>query len=142
MLSLAQRIRQAGIKSRAVIDTEFIPRNEWDRTARHYKVTLTMPDLGWPGGKRKMTVSYHMGSALKKPPTALEVMSSLLLDAGTVAYGQKFPEWADDFGYDSDSIKARDLYDACREQTEELRNFLLTDRDPWITWLEQTENDY
>lgn len=136
-VKLADRIRQQRITSRAVIDTAFVPRDDWDRTARHYKVTLSVPYTD-----RRMTVSYHMGSGLKHKPKTIEVMSGLLLDASGVAYGQSFEEWASDYGYDTDSRKAEAIYQACREQTEALRNFLLTDGDPWVMWLEQTENDY
>lgn len=136
-LTLEQRIKQVGIKARAVIDKEFVPRDDWDRTARHYKVTLSIPYTD-----HRMVTSYHMGSAHKKPPTVLQVMSSLLSEANAVARGESFEQWADEFGYDTDSRKAESLYRTIVAQTEELRNFLLTNGDPWVTWLDHTDNDY
>lgn len=54
-----------------------------------------------------------------KPPTAADVISSLLLDSE--ALNQSFPDWCDDFGYSSDSIKAFDVYRTCCDTGKNLR---------------------
>lgn len=55
------------------------------------------------------------------PPDVQDVMHSLLLDAEAIdAYD--FEDWCGEFGYDSDSISAREAYDACVQTGLKLRN--------------------
>ena len=49
--------------------------------------------------------------ALLTPPKLADVLYGLTLDAS--AHGQTFEEWAGDCGYDTDSMKAKAVYDAC-----------------------------
>lgn len=142
--TLANRISAHRITARAVPDTDFTPRDDWDRGSRHWKVTLSRPDYAYPGHRRTLTVPFHTGSGLgPKPPKAVQVLACLLLDATGVAWGQSFEDWAGEYGYDTDSRKAEETYRQVIRQTEELRNFLLDRDDPWPMWLEQTDySDY
>lgn len=54
-------------------------------------------------------------------PTATGPLYSLLRDAESAE--QNFHDWARDFGYDTDSIKARNVYDACCVVLVKLRGF-------------------
>lgn len=56
-------------------------------------------------------------------PTLDEVLYSLSRDADCVRHGQTFEEFCADFGYDSDSIKAKGIFDACRETWSALVRF-------------------
>lgn len=58
------------------------------------------------GHKRKLP-----GRDQAVPPSAASVLYCLLSDSS--AYDVCFIEWASDCGYDADSIKARNIYDAC-----------------------------
>lgn len=53
-------------------------------------------------------------------PEAADVVWSLVLDADVLNY-RGFSDWAGNFGYDDDSIKAKSLYDACMEIALQLR---------------------
>lgn len=80
------------------------------------------------GGERGQKVAQRFGrlticqaEAIDKgtepePPTLDEVVWSVLMDASGVRDGQLFEEWALEYGYDSDSIKARKIFDACRDE--------------------------
>lgn len=59
--------------------------------------------------------------SLRKPvaPAAAAVLNCLLLDAE--ASSTSFRNWCDEFGYDDDSISARNTYDACQENADKLR---------------------
>lgn len=46
------------------------------------------------------------------PPATKDVMQCLLSEADVLNYSS-FKDWADEFGYDSDSISAKQTYDAC-----------------------------
>lgn len=62
-----------------------------------------------------------MGSGVKViEPTAASVLYSLTMDDPD---GESFEDWANNFGYDSDSIKALETYKSCVRIGEELRRF-------------------
>jgi hypothetical protein len=82
---------------------------------RHWKVTLRH-------GSKRMTVPFSQGSAHTKPPTAMDVLGNLASDASGA--DESFEAWASNYGYDSDSRKAKKTYDAIRKATEKLKNFL------------------
>ena len=53
------------------------------------------------------------------PPRAADVLYVLVLDAQ--AADQSFHDWASDFGYETDSIKALNIYNACCEIGREMK---------------------
>ena len=79
-------------------------------------------------------VVTHFPKALKKP-TLADVLNSLVLDGSAYLDAQRFEDWAGDFGYDSDSIKAKRIFEQCdetgralvqalgRDECERLREF-------------------
>ena len=54
------------------------------------------------------------------PPSIVDVLASLAMDADVLDY-VSFADWAECFGYSSDSIKAREIYDECIENALKLR---------------------
>lgn len=94
-----------------------LPFDDWRRKCNPWRITL-----GIKGTRRTMTVDYWTGKGIIDDPTAANVLSSMLSDADVEQYD--FPEWAYCLGYDSDSIKARKVYDECVRQTRKLHRFL------------------
>lgn len=60
-----------------------------------------------------------MKGAKPQAPSAADVLHSLILDSS--AADQSFNDWCEDFGYDSDSIKAFTTYQACCVIGENMR---------------------
>lgn len=95
-------------------------------------------------GKRRTDLRYntlpcdhvrcHNAGWQPVPPTLYEVLCSLKAD---VTHGATFSDWCSDFGYDTDSIKARELYFACQRSEEDSRKFFGAD---WTTILD--DEDY
>lgn len=54
------------------------------------------------------------------PPSTADILHSLLLDASALD-SRDFADWCSEYGYDTDSIKARDMYDACITTATQLR---------------------
>ena len=56
-------------------------------------------------------------SLCSKPitPTLDDIVYSLLMDTNSVRHGQTFKDWCDEYGSDSDSIKALSTFNACRD---------------------------
>lgn len=67
------------------------------------------------------TLAWEQNEALKKPvkPTAADVLYCLVSDGQ--AMHQSFYDWASDFGYDTDSLKAFETYNACCKSGRDLR---------------------
>jgi hypothetical protein len=61
--------------------------------------------------------------ALKEPPLP-DVLDSLISDASCYDNARDFADFANDLGYDSDSIKAEALYRACGEVLRWLTTFV------------------
>lgn len=67
------------------------------------------------------TLAWEQNEKLKKPvkPTAADVLQCLVLDGQ--AMHMSFYDWASDFGYDTDSLKAFETYNACCKSGRDLR---------------------
>lgn len=57
------------------------------------------------------------------PPSVVDVLACLLLDASVIDAGS-FSDWCGEYGYDDDSIKARAMYDGCMATALALRSGL------------------
>ena len=84
----------------------------------------------WRVSFGKFTTDYFTGTGHRKQankymplkpvaPCAADVLYSLILDAE--ACEQSYQDWCDNFGYESDSIKALNTYRACEAIGHELR---------------------
>lgn len=62
-------------------------------------------------------------SAFVAKVNAAEVLASCCRD-GLDASGQSFEEWAGNYGYDTDSRKAEDIYRACQRASDGVRKLL------------------
>ena len=65
---------------------------------------------------------YDAGHKKPVAPPAAGVLYSLILDSSAV--GQSFESWASDYGYDTDSRKAEEIYRACQRNTDKLQRIL------------------
>ena len=59
--------------------------------------------------------------ALKKPkaPNIVSFLHGIVIDSEACSIS--FNDWAENYGYDSDSIKARDTYDQCQDSGDKLK---------------------
>ena len=97
------------------------PNPDWPR-ADAFKVTLQYK-------RRKLTVPFYQGKAIRKEPTAASVIYCLISDAQSVECAKDFEDWASSLGYDADSRKAEKTYKACVKNQQNIRRFLGTDFD-------------
>ena len=89
---------------------------EFVTRGRTYSLTITNAR-----GDVWNNVAYEVGSGLTYDkrgrtvhPTVADVLNSLTLDASCVEY-LSFGDWCDEFGYDTDSRKALEMFIACGE---------------------------
>lgn len=62
-----------------------------------------------------------------KVPTKNEVLQSLAMEASSLVSMPTFEEWCSDFGYNSDSIKDKKMFDYSYEQTAKVKSLLGSD---------------
>jgi hypothetical protein len=108
-------------------------REKWQCDAWRVKIGAFETDYFTGLGHRKApafpspeTLAHEQYLKTFKPqtPAAADVLHSLLLDAEAV--NESFADWCGDLGYDSDSIKALNTYQACCEIGQQLRRILPT----------------
>lgn len=73
----------------------------------HYRVLVKR-------GNKDMTVFYSMGPAYTSEPDAEDVFNSLLMDTSDIE-DCSFEEWAENYGYDTDSRRAERCYEECQK---------------------------
>ena len=76
--------------------------------------------------------------SVPKRPDILGPLHSMLLDGGSAAQNT-FTEWCHEFGYDNDSIKARDIYDACQKVHDQLHHLFTREQ---VAKLNELMEDY
>lgn len=90
---------------------------EWNDRAYHYKVTLKR-------GPKRHTTFWSQGSAVTKPPEADDVLDNLASEASSFDNSGTFEQWADEYGYDTDSRTAERIYKAVAAASAKLKKFL------------------
>lgn len=100
----------------------------------HREIVRGLKAMRFPGAEHK---NGNWQVAKPVSPPAAGVLSCLLLSME--ALDTSFRNWCDDFGYDNDSIKARDLYDECQKEGEKLERVFNRDQ---IEQLREALQDY
>jgi hypothetical protein len=91
--------------------------DEWSKTASHWEIVFSR-------GTAELVTHYSMGSAHKGEPKIEDVLDCLANDASSIENSRRFEDWAEEFGYDTDSRRAERIYDACVKTANELKEFL------------------
>jgi len=109
---------------------EIISHDYWQGIAHHpsYRLPMTAQlrnrlALSVESGRYNSEFDRYSGGLRLKPPSLKDFLSALLIDSDVINY-PNFKTWAQEFGYDSDSIKARTIYDKCLETALTLRYYL------------------
>ncbi len=126
MGTMAYFVAQNNIK----IACEWADRNphmpDWN-DANHYKCKLTM-------GRKQMTVYFSQGYGISHEPKTADVLNCLADDSAGVSNARSFEEWANEYGYDTDSRKAEKTYNVCVKQAARLLSFLGNDLYNELLW--------
>jgi len=103
---------------------------EWqeDKGAKHYEIELL-------GSGRLVRFFYSMGSACGKPKKD-EVIACLVMDS--LCAEEKFEDFCNNYGYSSDSIKAKGIWEMCKETASKLLTVVGIDR---FETMQSLEND-
>ena len=106
--------------------TSKILQKEYDYTTKW--IGFIVKDDDWPCDQWLVTIEgekfdYYTGIGHKAiPPELDDVLYSLVLDSE--ALEEPFESWALNFGYSDDSIKAKEIYEACQKNAFKLKAIL------------------
>jgi hypothetical protein len=87
------------------------------------------------GPRAKAEFACMIARQKKITPNPIEVLWSLCRD-GLSAFQSTFPDWCGEFGYDSDSIKALEIYNECLRIHTDLSRILSREQIEQIAALE------
>lgn len=93
----------------------------------HFKCVLKM-------GRSRMTVYFSQGYGISGEPDAELVLDCLASDSAGVENARSFEDWANEYGYDTDSRKAEKGFKVCERQAEKLKAFLGDDLYQKLLW--------
>jgi hypothetical protein len=88
--------------------------------------------------KSSVNLKYYLAKYAKPvTPEVCGIIYSLILDSE--ALHTSFADWCDNFGYDSDSIKAFNTYQACTDNAKKMRKVI---DNPTLELLRDALQDY
>jgi hypothetical protein len=108
-------VKKVRIVSSIGVRKSFSELDEWQRQARAYTCRLEYSG-------RRLTCDFFMGKGHVGEPSTADVLSCLITDS--TAAESTFEQWCHDFGYDSDSISQKKLYDACVKSSGKVHTLL------------------
>ena len=98
-------------------------RSGWESDA--WRVSIKRAGKGREWHTDYYTGLGHRSNLRPVTPCAAAPLSCLLLDASGA--DQNFQDWCADYGYDSDSVKALNVYTACCQTLADLRRMFSAD---------------
>lgn len=109
--------------------------SNWDKNASHWNLTLAYKVNHWDADSttNSFTVEYSQGSAHKIAPKIEDFLQCLQAEAQGIDELQRFEEWAEYYGLDTDSRSAEKIFNSSKIQTADLREFLLSNPAN-LTW--------
>ena len=128
MIKLADRLKADHVR----ITSTYVDTRKDDKGWMHHAYRITLRRKG-----RQWTLDFRTG-VNNGDPELLDVMYCILSDTFGYENASGFADWAGEYGYDPDSIKARDTYNAVKAQAKRLERFLRTTRE-FTDYLENTD---
>jgi hypothetical protein len=125
-ITLSDFITREGIRMTADRTTHNPFMSDAGHPMDHWRVTLHAGELGvnW----RSLDVVFSMGPGHHgAAPELTDVLDCLASDAAGIENALSFEGWAEEYGFDTDSRRAEQIFKATAEQTRKLRAFLWPD---------------
>lgn len=121
--TLRQLASKMGIQCRFGAKLPRDKQDDWQRKATGWDCTLCYRE-------REFTFDFWQGSAIKGEPTVIGTLECLLSDSQ--ADDQSFEEFCSEFGYDTDSRKAEQTWQACKKSAVGLKRLLGDDYEAFL----------
>lgn len=120
-LTIADFIAQTALTLTAERIDERPDQEDSDRNkgARHFACRIHSTSRNFP-----MRITFSQGSAFKEDPTLEDILQCLHSDFAGFDPSVPFEDWADDYGYDTDSRKAERIYNTIDKQRTDFLRFV------------------
>lgn len=106
-------------RDRIKITSKYVDTREDDTGWTHHAYRVTLRRKG-----RQWTLDYRMSTGHTSDPELRDVLHSVLSDTSGYLNASGFCDWAEEYGYDTDSIRALNTYNAVKAQSNRLEKFL------------------
>jgi len=116
-MTLNEFITKWGIELKEIEPVDENPNMDTSDPMYHYCMTLSM-------GDRELFSFFSTGIGWTRYPNAADLLECLTSDASGWDQSRSFEEWAEDYGYDTDSRKAERIYKTIGAETMRLKTFL------------------
>lgn len=116
-MTLNEFIAKWGIKLKEIEPVDENPNMDTSAPMYHYRMTLSM-------GGRELSTFLSTGTGWEREPNAYDLLECLISDASGWDQSRSFEEWAEDYGYDTDSRKAERIYKTIGTEAMRLKEFL------------------
>ena len=118
------------------------PDNLMDTNMNHYKCRITctrfVPNVRSESRYRKQargfTLYFSQGFGITHEPKLADVLDCLASDAAGYENASTFEDWAEEYGYDTDSRKAERMYRTIKRQAEQLRRTIGDEAYQTLLW--------
>lgn len=100
----------------------FIPwlRNLPSNEEQMLRTWLKKPHASFVNKELQATVAAKLAKMRKQTPELEDVLSSVMLDGSPFFDAERFEDWAGEYGYSPDSIKAKEIFDVCDKTGREV----------------------
>jgi hypothetical protein len=127
------------VNHRGTNEHDGLPMDEW--LVKMWQQRGSLPFADHAHKQQRMRLTFWKGVGLHgNPPTLEEVLECLLDDASGLLNSETFEEWCGEYGYDDDSRRALTMFEAVKEQTDNLRT-LLGGQETLEEWVWHTRRD-
>lgn len=109
-MNIREYVKQTGITAEVIEDRGIVHDDGWEHRAA--TVRLSNPQNG-----ETMVTPWRQGMGIVEHPSeqVAEIVDSLISDAWSYQQARDFEDWADEYGYDTDSRTAEATYRAIGE---------------------------
>jgi hypothetical protein len=118
-MTVAEFIAKYNLKVSVIQDNKvpYEKLDDWQKKACPWTIIIY-------NGRKRMTINFWTGIAITEEPTLETVLECLVGDAAGVNDSTTFEEWANEYGYDTDSRKAESTYKAVMQEATKLKKLL------------------
>ena len=97
-----------------------VDQDRWNTEAKHYAYSVFKQRSAKNYNTNKIQGYYSQGSGIKSPPKIEDILNALLVDTLGIE-GVFYDSWAGEYGYNTDSIKGLEIYQACLKELKQLK---------------------
>lgn len=113
-------MKKVSMKLEYGVNKDYDKLDEWQQKANQYTATVKYDG-------KQLTTPYFTGTGWTKEPTWKDVLGCLVMDTYSYENSRGFEDFCAEYGYDSDSRKAKKLYNQLEKTSKKVKHLLGND---------------